>query len=228
MTSSPEPDFFGWDLKDFVRSFFGSPTYEDPGEGQPDWAAWHEAIQGLLTPGEDYDPERLLQHAAAFCRDPQPWMEPYSGKAFSKGAFMLFNEHSCLGPALYEHPTAWESKAAFIQSIPNLYSGLAHWQDEDAHMGLFMLWDGLCYGFKFGRYDLKDPEILRVQSELFGALSRMLEFPEPLPQDAALHGLNHLVHPEGPDLIASWVRRHPELDKDRRAYAQSCAMGQAL
>jgi hypothetical protein len=222
------PDFFAWDLKAFVRSVFGPPTYEAPVEGEPDWTVWQEAFRTTLVPGEDHDPELLLSHSAAFCRSAGTWMKPYSGKAFLNGSFQIFNHLTQVGEALFEQPVLFEVKTAFAASIPELYPQLAHWKDPDAEMALFGLWDSLLYGFKSGMLDLNNSELRNLQEAFLQSLSRQLDMDFELAQDSALHGLNHLAHPQGSHLISAWIERHPKLDDTRKGYALQCAAGKAL
>ncbi len=222
-----EPDFFHWDLKAFVRTVFGPPTYIDSVSGET-WSEWQARFPLLLLPGEDYDPDLMLQHAATFCREPNTWMEPYSGQAFAQGCFWLFSENSPIGDALYEHVGAETSKLSFISTIPELYEQLAAWKDEAVSMALFGLWDSLCYGFKSGRHEPMTEEVLRIREACKEALARQLHSQNELAQDAALHGFNHLAHPEAPALIQNWLYRHPDLDENRKSYALQCAAGKAL
>lgn len=226
--ASLEPDFFNWDLKAFVRTVFGPPTYEDPVPGEPDWSEWQNTFRVALSPGEDFDPERLLLHAARFCREAGVWMPPYSGQAFSHGTFQLFCHLTQTGEALFEYPTPFEAKKAFVESIPELYLQLAPWKDPQAEMAQFGLWDALLYGFKSGSYNLDVPEIARLHGHCFDALARQLGLDLELAQDAALHGLNHLAHPGRPALIQAWVGAHPDLGEQRKGYALQCAAGEAL
>jgi hypothetical protein len=223
-----EPDFFHWDLKAFVRTVFGPPAYGSSDPGEKDWSEWQAQFSLLSMPGEDYDPDLMLRHASAFCREARAWMESYSGPAFSQGCFWLFSEHGPIGDTLYMHPGGAESKRTFISSIPELYKQLATWKDEAVLMALFGLWDSLCYGFKSGRHEPMTDELLMLREACKDALVRQLNTPDVLAQDAALHGFNHLAHPEGVGIILAWVETHPDLEKSRKDYAQQCAAGKAL
>lgn len=226
--ASLEPDFFNWDLKSFVRTVFGPPTYEGPTPGREDWPEWQAQFPLLSLPGDEYDPGLMLRHAAAFCREARSWMEPYSGEAFSQGSFWLFSEHGPIGDALYEHPGDRESKLAFLSTIPDLYEQLAAWKEDAVSMTLFGLWDSLCYGFKSGRHDPMTEDLFLIREACKDALTRQLDSQNAIAQDAALHGFNHLAHPGAPSIIQDWLRANPGLGEERKGYAFQCAAGKAL
>lgn len=62
---------------------------------------------------------------------------------------------------------------------------------------------------------------LALQDVLFGALSEVLLIDSSLCRGSALHGLEHLHHPDTLALIDGLIRSHPELAQELTEYADS-------
>lgn len=83
-----------------------------------------------------------------------------------------------------------------------------------------MWWDSLCYGWHCGnRSRNRGGEDERLRDVFFEILSRILSLDSETCQGAALHGLGHLHHPETPRLIERYIREHPNLTEQQKAYA---------
>lgn len=62
-----------------------------------------------------------------------------------------------------------------------------------------------------------------MQDVIFEVLADLLRSDSEICQDAALHGLGHLHHPETERLIKKYIKQHRSLGKERREYALSAA-----
>ena len=96
---------------------------------------------------------------------------------------------------------------------------------------------------RFGTIDYMAPDLLlarpwfpqpdaKDQAEVRGSFlelfARLLAHEAPVAQYAALHGLGHLGHDDGPELIDRFLAEHPWLESDQRAYALAARCGDVL
>jgi hypothetical protein len=63
---------------------------------------------------------------------------------------------------------------------------------------------------------------------MFQALRTMLLSPNTDTQRAALHGLFHIEHRDGPGCIRAWLNATPGLAETTRRYAEAVLAGQAI
>ncbi|MEM9477785.1 MAG: hypothetical protein AAGA71_21050 [Pseudomonadota bacterium] len=73
-----------------------------------------------------------------------------------------------------------------------------------------------------------NPEHKRIQDAMFKTLAKILKRSATDCQSAALHGLNHVAHPNTVRLIESFIKDHAELSGESIDYARLCAKGQVL
>ena len=85
-----------------------------------------------------------------------------------------------------------------------------------------MWWDSFCFDWECGnRRRSRGGEDLLMQDVLFETLSEVLLIDSSICRGSALHGLEHLHHPETMALIDSVIRGHPELAGELATYATS-------
>ena len=87
-----------------------------------------------------------------------------------------------------------------------------------------MWWDLLAGDYSTGsRNRASSDEDRRMQDVMFDTLCQILDLGSEECQGAALHGLNHLRHPETDKAIHKWIRAHPELSAGDIEHAGSHA-----
>lgn len=92
-----------------------------------------------------------------------------------------------------------------------------------------MWWDSVCYDWHCGNRNRdRGGEDLRMQDVIFQTLSRILLLDSEFCQRAALHGLGHLHHPETQELVDMYLKSHPSLSEESRAYALAAAKFEVL
>lgn len=132
------------------------------------------------------------------------------------------------------HQLIWDSKIdtqtkeRLIESMFDLYANL--FSTDPLETAGFMWWDSLAYDFNpMNRADPEgNEEHRRIRDAMFRTLTRILQL-EPLAcQRAALHGLNHVLHPDTETVIDEYLAKSTELTEDDRKYALACSHGKAL
>jgi hypothetical protein len=92
-----------------------------------------------------------------------------------------------------------------------------------------MFWDALAYGYGHAtRHPETDVEDRRIQQAMFVALQQILAFDSLPCQQAALHGLGHLRHPDTSTVVMNYLEHHPELSEEDRNYAIACITGNIM
>lgn len=128
----------------------------------------------------------------------------------------------------------WNSKLPISTKENIILSMFYMYRDLFAHdpMGeaCEMWWDSLAYEINpMRRVDtINNNEHRRIQNAMFKTLTEILKLDERHCQFAALHGLNHVFHPNTDALIRSFVRRRPDLTDEEVEYAAACANGTAM
>jgi hypothetical protein len=84
-------------------------------------------------------------------------------------------------------------------------------------------WDSLAYSWYCGNRDRsKGGEDLEMQDVMFETLVQILALPSEACQEAALHGLGHLHHPDSEKAVQT-IRREKGIPKALREYALAAA-----
>jgi hypothetical protein len=92
-----------------------------------------------------------------------------------------------------------------------------------------MWWDSFCFARECGtRQRSRGGEDLLMQDVLFGALSEVVLIDSSICRGSALHGLEHLHHPETLALIDGLIRSHPEIAEELTEYADRIRGGDPL
>lgn len=125
----------------------------------------------------------------------------------------------------------WDERHACIRALPELYAGLLEVMEEredDRGSAMYMLPDFLAFPYDLGSRSRDHEGDRQVQDALLDAFIRMLRSRSPATWVAALHGLGHLKHPDGPAVIRAFLRTHPHLEDGLRSYAERAMEGDIL
>jgi hypothetical protein len=88
-----------------------------------------------------------------------------------------------------------------------------------------MWWDAFCFDRECGtKRRARGGEDAMMQDVLFQTLSDVLRLDSTICIGSALHGLEHLHHPETKQLMDDFLKAHPDLDELLKTYAK--AIGQ--
>ncbi|WP_298862154.1 hypothetical protein [uncultured Sulfitobacter sp.] len=93
-----------------------------------------------------------------------------------------------------------------------------------------MWWDALAYCINPMKHvdPVGNPVHKRIQGAMFHTLAQILDLDAADCQSAALHGLNHVLHPDTKALIDDFIMRRPDLPQDFIDYAYHCVAGRAM
>jgi hypothetical protein len=114
-----------------------------------------------------------------------------------------------------------------IGSMVDLFERL--FAKEPLDNSVQMWWDSLFYAWHCGNRNRENGgEDLELQDIFFKALPKVLAIDSWICQGAALHGLGHLHHPNSADLTERYIREHPSLTQEQKAYALAAARFEVL
>lgn len=176
------------------------------------------------------DPARQIRFLTQLFEAPEILPQRYSTEQIEEGFWFMF---SAIGKewfrdALWNSEVPWAAREACIQAVPTLYERLFT-REEDADGVAWMLWDLIAFDYDCGNRDpAASEEDRRVQDAMLDAMRRMLLGSDSsLAQSAALHGLFHLNHRNGPELIRHYLKSR-RIGLELRSYAQNVLAGRAL
>jgi hypothetical protein len=87
-----------------------------------------------------------------------------------------------------------------------------------------MWWDALAYDWHCGnRARSNGGEDLAMQDVMFDTLVRILSLPQRSCQEAALHGLGHLHHPDTENAVQRFLNSGNAISADLKEYALAAA-----
>jgi len=207
---------------EFVDFVFDHPTPASPWE--PEW--FHDPELEVF-----YDARVQAAHLARLFREPEPIAKRFTCEQLEQGFWLI------LGPAgldsgflqglLWDDELEWELRAALIDAMVDLFADF--FAKEPLETTCFLWWDLLAWDYgPGGRDPARDADDARVQAAMFEALCRILALDSESCRKAALHGLGHLRHPDGPRTIEQWLETCGNADPALRDYARECASGTML
>lgn len=93
-----------------------------------------------------------------------------------------------------------------------------------------MWWDSLAYCIHPMKHvdPVGNPVHKRIQDAMFKTLAEIFKLGSPDCQSAALHGFNHVLHPDTKALVDDYAKRRPDLPRDFIDYAYHCVAGRAM
>ena len=128
----------------------------------------------------------------------------------------------------YDSRIDFEARKTVIEAIYDLYAKLFVFEAIEHHR--YMLWDGLAYSYtmKLFAYHCKEEDIIPLQNVMFATLNKILQLDNKDCQYAALHGLNHLQHPDTKTIIEQYIAMQADLDYDDMEFARACITGRVM
>ncbi|MEM6416122.1 MAG: hypothetical protein AAF720_15875 [Pseudomonadota bacterium] len=154
----------------------------------------------------------------------------YDLPRLEQGCWAMFGSgfQGNLSDLIWEQDIPIEIKVSLIEAMFFVYRDVFA-KDTLGH-ACEMWWDGLAYDIH--PMQIADPknnlEHKRFQDAMFTTLRKILQLDNLDCQFAALHGLNHVAHPETETVIKQYVATHSELSEEEVEYAILCANGGAI
>lgn len=177
-----------------------------------------------------YDAAHSTQRLIELFRNAHSLPSKYDQAKLEQGCWALFGAgfDGNLNDLIWESDIPLEAKEALISSMFFMYRDL--FALDPLGDACEMWWDGLAYDINpMRRVDpANNSAHKRIQNVMFETLSKILKLDSADCQSAALHGLNHVFHPETKCVVNDFVRRNPNLSDEYVEYATLCANGQAM
>jgi len=178
----------------------------------------------------DYDTRRTALLFAELFAQSGALPSRYSKAQLEQGCWaMISSSLECsVHGLIWRNGLDIERKEALIGSIFQLYANL--FMNTALDTACEMFWDALAYEFNPMKRAAPDTneEHRRIQLAMFSTLVRILGLDSRACQNAALHGLNHVMHPNTGAVVAQYLASHPELTPEERDYADACARGKVM
>ena len=177
---------------------------ENPWHGQREWYC-------IGTP------ELLLAHVVRLFEAPELLLQAFSPGQIFEGLSYLSTLLGTPERWLFDQGLSWTLRKNAIHSMVRLAERL--FAREPCNDACFMWWDWLIFHRQLTE---------READAILAALTEILTLPSRDCWHSALHGLGHLDHPDKSERIEEFLREHPNLSNDDRAYARMAAAGDVL
>ena len=167
-----------------------------------------------------FDPQLVCGYYVQLFRNSAFLLNRYSRAQLDHGfSAMTVRSLSCSVRELIWSPELpFVDRAECVRSMVYLCRDV--FQDGAIELTACMWWDSFCFAWECGnRRRSRGGEDLLMQDVLFGTLSEVVLIDSPICRGSALHGLEHLHHPETLALIDGLIRSHPELARELTEYA---------
>jgi len=177
-----------------------------------------------------YDANRNAALLTRVFMDARSLLDNYEKSKLEQGFWAMMGSgfDGNVNDLIWESSISIGAKEKLISSMYYLYSDLFSHEPLGETCGMW--WDGLAYEINpMRRVDtINNMEHRRIQNAMFETLAKILKLEQCHCQFAALHGLNHVFHPDTNNLIKSFVQSRPDLTDEEVEYATACANGTAM
>ncbi len=180
------------------------------------WDPWYAHMRAA------FDPAPICDYYLRLFKQPRFLLERFSAAQLEVG-FWAISSHNFLGCSvtdlIWNVELPLSAREECVRSMFYLYRDL--FAIEPSGTAGFMWWDSVCWHlWHRGKKDrVRGGEDLSMQDVMFETLLQILALESENCQAAALHGLGHLHHPATARVIEDYLRRHPSLTDEGRAYA---------
>lgn len=143
-------------------------------------------------------------------------------------SFVFSDYNYGLESLIYDSRLSFDIRSTVIASIYDLYTKIFT-QDPIEHQ-CYMLWDGLAFKYTANSFSYYFAELdkLPLQNVMFATLLQILDLESKDCQFAALHGLNHLKHPDTELAIRKFITKHDDLSTEDIEFAEACIKGNMM
>jgi hypothetical protein len=175
-------------------------------------------------PFNQVDAAKLCAYYVQLFRQPEFLLSRFTKHQLEEGFWAIMGEtHEwSAGNVIAYSDAPLASRKECIESMAVLFERL--FVNEPLDTSVHMWWDSLCYDWHCGNRKRENGrEDLELQDAFFHTLIKVLALDSWICQEAALHGLGHLHHPETPKVVDKFIREHPTLTEEQIAYARAAA-----
>jgi hypothetical protein len=217
-------------FEEFLDFIFDRPvaahfSEENRNRDVPRQNCWYDDIELEV----EYDPARNCEYFALLFCDPAILFGRYTRSQLEQGFRWMqlsYNDGSA-ADILWAGALPLERRLAMLQGMYFLYADL--FAVEPLFGAPYMWWENLTGSVaRYALWTHHAADRFVVEQAMFRVLSRILQLESEHCRIDALHGLNHLVHPNKETLIRGYLARYPGLDEDHRRYAEGAISGALL
>lgn len=219
--SSVQIDLTNATADEFVRFWFDheiDPRAVGP-RADPTYAWYGEGVEIA------FDPVRHAENFVELLSCPER-LRGYSTSQLEEGFWAMWSPlvtGALPRAVIWSATVPWTLRERVIRSMVQLFEGL--FATEPLETASYMWWDMIAFPLENPAASDANrfPDAASVHAVIFDVVREILQIEAEPCQKAALHGLNHLRHPDGPNVVRKWLDAHPSLDPKLAAYANECA-----
>jgi hypothetical protein len=162
-----------------------------------------------------FDPHRICGYYVQLFRNSAFLLDHYSRGQLEQGfSAMTVRSLSCSVLELIWNPELpFVERAECVRSMFHLCRDI--FRQDEIGFTASMWWDSFCFDWECGnKRRSRGGEDLLMQDVMLGTLSQVMLIDSSICRGSALHGLEHLHHPETLALIEGLILSHPELAEE--------------
>lgn len=217
MIEYQQHDIISASFDEFVEFLFAHEIIPIPKESSEP-SPWYWQVE------VEYDPINIAQYYTQLFSKPEFLVSTYTKGQLEQGFWAI---QSCnLGCGVLE--IIWETEISFnireecVRAMATLFEYL--FTKEPLDTSVNMWWDSLTFDYCCNnRSRLNGAEDAAMQDVMFETLTKILSQSAVHCQEAALHGLGHLMHPDTTKIIDKYIAKNKLIDPSLRDYAKEAA-----
>jgi hypothetical protein len=209
-----EVDLTNTSFEDFVAFLFDRDVSLES-EGRDYWY-WHVEVE--------FDARKIGEYYVQLFRQPEFLRERFTKPQLEEGFWAIHgpNLDCSVSRIIDDSEVPLSLREECIRSMADFFRRLFAGEPYDTSVQMW--WDSLCYDWSCGnRNRERGGEDLELQDIYFQTLADVLSIDSWTCQEAALHGLGHLHHPQTSELIDRYIDEHSSLTQEQKAYALAVA-----
>jgi hypothetical protein len=215
MEQEAHVDISQYTFDEFVSFLFDHEVPEGPPHKRNLWYSGTEIT---------HIPSLTCKHYIRLFLQPRVLLERFSKAQLKQGFWAIpsWNLECSVNHLLGDTDLPFAEKEQCMRSMVDLFKYF--FAAEPLDSSGYMWWDALCYDWHCGvRKRDNGGEDLQLQEVIFETLSEILALDSEFCQRAALHGMNHLHHPETEKRVNRHLSEHPSLGAGQKEYALAAA-----
>ena len=218
MSEYTQYDIRNASFDEFVDFLFDHEVVSIPRSAETGPGPWYWAVEVL------FDPNRVAQHYIRLFTAPEFLLERFTREQLEQGfwAIQSSNIDCSVYEIIWNTDVPLEIRESCVRTMSDLFALL--FSKDALETSVEMWWDSMAYDWYCGnRARKKGGEDESMQDTMFFTLEKILGLDSMACQDAALHGLGHLCHPQTKKLIDVFLEKNPSISNERREYALAAA-----
>ena len=205
-------DIRSYSFNEFVDFLFDRPLQPESEDRSRSW---------FFNTQVSFDPARVCEYYVRLFRQPSFLIDHFSREQLEQG-FRATTRRSLSCSAkciIWNTDLPFQARAECVKSMFYLFPAV--FSIDPLGFNASMWWDAFCFDWECGiKRRARGGEDLKMQDVLFETLSEVLTLDSAICRGSALHGLEHLHHPETRMLIGTFLSDHPDLAMEWKDYLQ--------